>query len=52
VLQVAVIGEDVATCKLLMERGADPDQADADGETARSWAKDAGAGEMIELFSQ
>jgi ankyrin repeat protein len=40
VLQAAVIGGDVDTCRLLCVLGANPDQPDADGDTPRTCAKD------------
>jgi diazepam-binding inhibitor (GABA receptor modulator, acyl-CoA-binding protein) len=51
VLQAAVIAGHVPmVCYLLYEAGADPDQADADGDTPRSCAEDDGSAEMQGLF--
>jgi ankyrin repeat protein len=39
-LQAAVIAGHFETCRLLLQKGADPDQQDRDGDTPRDCAKD------------
>lgn len=50
VLLAAVIAEHVEVARLLLERGAQPDLADIDGDTPRSAAMDHGSKEMQALF--
>jgi acyl-CoA-binding protein len=50
VLQAAVIAGQVKACRLLLQAGADPDQADEDGDTPRHCAADDGAEELRRLF--
>jgi acyl-CoA-binding protein len=51
VLQAAVIAGQVTACRLLLAAGADPDQADEDGDTPRHCAADDGAEELRRLFA-
>jgi acyl-CoA-binding protein len=50
VLQAAVIAGQVKACRLLLQAGANPDQADEDGDTPRHCAADDGAEELRRLF--
>ena len=45
-----MIAGQVPACRLLLKYGADPDQADHDGDTPRHCAADDGSEEMKLLF--
>lgn len=51
ILQAAVIAGHANITKFLLNRNADPDQADLDGDTPRSCAQDSDDPDMIALFA-
>jgi ankyrin repeat protein len=51
VLQAAVIAGHAEVASILLERGADPQQPDMDGDTPLSCAQDDGSEEMKLLFA-
>jgi acyl-CoA-binding protein len=52
VLQTAAIAGQVEVCRLLLQAGANPDQADHDGDSARSSVNEDGSDEMRALFQE
>ena len=51
-LTAVMAGNDTSVIKLLLEKGANPDAEDVDGETPRSWIEEEKDKGMLDLFAK